>query len=83
MLSTREFLQARNVFHGQRVAVYGRVTESVCGMGGIDYCILDGVVRCDLPNGVRVSTGRCVTITGTVVGNANASSDLVECAQPF
>lgn len=91
VLSTREFLQVRDLYRGRRVAVCGTVTQSVRGMGGPDYYILDGVVRCDFPrdaqsaNGIHVGTGNYVTVTGTVVGDcrATASTDLVECAHAF
>ena len=90
-LTTREFLNGRDRFVGQRVVVFGRVTQAVRGMGGQDYYILDGVVRCEFPryiqsaNGVRVGAGRFVTITGTAAGgwHATASADLVECAHAF
>jgi hypothetical protein len=90
-LSTREFLKGRDSYRGQRISVCGRVTQSVKGMAGLDYMILDGAVRCQFPRDARyirrthVETGRCVTITGTAVGgwHATASADLVECSRPF
>jgi hypothetical protein len=90
-LTTREFLQGRASYAGQRMAVCGKVTQSVRGMGGIDYLILDGVVRCDFPRDARYirgaysETNRYVTIVGTAMGgwHATASADLSECDRPF
>jgi len=84
-LTTREFLQGRDSYRGQRVAVCGKVTQSVRGMGGVDYFILDGVVRCEFPSGARVEANRYMTIVGTATGgwHATASADLAECDRPF
>jgi hypothetical protein len=91
VLSTGEFLQGRELYRGQRVAVYGKVTQSVRGMGGVDYFILDGAVRCEFPadvhyiRGAYAETNQYVTIMGTASGgwHATASGDLVECDRPF
>lgn len=90
-LTPREFLQAPDLYRGQRVAVYGKVTQSVRGMCGVDYFILDGVLRCEFPRDARyirgayAETNRYVTIVGTAVGgwHATASADLAECDRPF
>ena len=89
-LTTREFLQGRDSYRGQRVAVCGKVTQSVRGMGGVDYFILDGVVRCEFPRDIRggnaqAATDQYVTVVGLATGSwhATASADLVECARPF
>jgi hypothetical protein len=91
VLSTQEFLQSRDLYRGQRVAVYGKVTQSVRGMGGVDYFILDGAVRCEFPRDARyirgayAETNQYLTLVGTAVGgwHATASADLVECDRPF
>ncbi|MCX6907534.1 MAG: hypothetical protein NTY01_05770 [Verrucomicrobia bacterium] len=89
-LTTREFVQGRDSYAGQRVAVCGKVTQSVRGMGGVDYLILDGVVRCEFPRDIRggnaqAATDQYVTVVGLATGgwHATASADLVECACPF
>lgn len=91
VLSTREFLNAPDLYRGQRVAVHGKVTQSVRGMCGVDYVILDGALRCEFPRDVHYirgafsETNRYVTVVGTAVGgwHATASADLVECDRPF
>lgn len=84
-LTTREFLQGRAGYAGQRVAVCGKVTQSVRGMDGVDYLILDGVVRCEFPSGARMEANRYVTVVGTVTGgwHATASADLAKCDRLF
>ena len=91
ILSTREFLSAPDLYRGQRVAIHGKITQSVRGMGGVDYVILDGAVRCEFPRDVRYirgafsETNRYVTVVGMAVGgsHATASADLVECDRPI
>ena len=86
-LTTRQFLNDRDGLAGQRVAVFGRVTQAVNGMSGLNYYyILDGTVRCELlhdafsPSTYLTGVGHYVTVTGTVVNNRDAtgSADLVQ-----
>lgn len=90
VLTTREFLQGRDLYRGQRVTVCGKVTQTARSMGGVDYVVLDGAVWCELPrdfrsNSVGVATDSYVTIVGLATGgwHTTGSADLVKCDRPF
>ena len=89
-ISAAEFAKDPGRYAGQRVSIYGRVTQAVKGAGGFDYYMLDGIVRCQFQCGAHYTEGsnrevnRYVTITGTVLGNERmtASANLVNCDPP-
>ena len=80
-LTALEFLSNRAQYLGQRVAVFGQVTQAGRGADGVGYYILDGILRCEFPQDTQtvggVTAGRYVTVTGT----ATAKAAMVECAQ--
>jgi hypothetical protein len=87
VLSPAELVKFPEKYTKQCVTVYGRVTHAVKGIGGLDYYILDGVLRCQFPlnshytQGMDRETRRNVLMTGTAVGrhHVTAAPDLVDC----
>jgi hypothetical protein len=90
VLSAIEVNKNPGPYQGKRITVGGVVTQAVKGMGGVDFYILDGILRCNFRKGLHCTEGahsetrRRVRITGTAVGRhgVTAGGDLVDCECP-
>jgi len=91
-MSTIEFLRSCNSLQGETDKVRCKLTQVVRGMGlresAVDFCILDGTVRCHFPKGddaaekYRRYLGCFASVSGVVTGGpgVTASANLENCS---